>query len=262
MQQHVQGFFLCLNLFFHFLLIIPTNKQTSYLQQHNILHFSLNSATKPTQRIMFRLSLNALSVFLFAGLFTLSASTADHATSKYNIQVYECDRNLERLATEDRQKKIQGVPVRICFAPGPTAEADGIGIARIDSWTWETTFKGGGSTEQQAIINGSDDGILSSIRCKEGGKLCVLDTMLTGKFYENAGTVFGAGEATFTSGAGTVPVQKDLFQVEFEFKFTHGPGGDEMTPEETQELLKLMSEQNAAAAASAAAGVGAASAEL
>jgi hypothetical protein len=82
--------------------------------------------------------------------------------------------------------------------------------------------------------------------------------MLTSKFYQNSGSVYGTGEATLTSGAGTVPMNKDIFQVDFEFKFTHGPGGDEMSPEETQELLQAMSVQNAEAAAAAAA----ASAEL
>ena len=216
---------------------------------------------------MFQKSFLILSALLSVGsLSSVVSAESNNATSnsKYKVNVYECDKDLEILSVENRQKKIQGVPVRLCLAPNSAAQEDGIGIERIDSWVWETTFKGGASTQQQAVTDGVDDGVLSSVRCQEDRKVCVLDTMLTAKFYQNSGSVYGIGEATFTQGAGTVPINKDIFQVDFEFKFTHGPGGDEMSPEETQELLQAMSVQNAeaAAAAAAAAGAGAASTEL
>jgi hypothetical protein len=192
--------------------------------------------------------LNYLLSFSTISLSILSASTEVGAMNQYRVNVYECDDNLEILSLENRQKKVQGIPVRICFAPDEAARSDGIGIESVKSWSWETSFKGG-EAKQNAVIEGKGDGALSSLRCNDEGNLCVLDTMLTSKFYQNAGSVFGLGEVTFTSGAGTISVQKDLFQTNFEFKFTHGPGGEEMTPEETQELLKVMSEQRAEAAA-------------
>lgn len=191
------------------------------------------------------------SLFLLLALSAVSLTTADDASvnvnatgKKYTVKAYECDDKLERLSTEERQRKIQGLPVRICLQPDDTAQTDGIGIENVDSWTWETTFQGG-EAKQTAVKEGRDDGMLSSLRCLEEGKVCILDTMLTSKFYQNAGSVIGLGQVTLTSDVGTIEVQKDLFQSEFQFKFTHGPGGDEMSPEETQELLKLMAEQQA-----------------
>ncbi|KAL3934508.1 MAG: hypothetical protein SGARI_003352, partial [Bacillariaceae sp.] len=108
-----------------------------------------------------------------------------------------------------------------------------------------TTFQGG-EVKQKAVIKGEGDGMLSAASCNDEGTMCVIDTMLGGKFFKNAGSVFGLGEVTLTSGAGTIPVHKDLFQTEFNFKFTHGPGGEQLTPEETQKVLKMMTEQETA----------------
>jgi hypothetical protein len=182
-------------------------------------------------------------------VFVTSVKGNTAAQSKYNVRAFECDEQFRMLSTEERQRKIQGVPTRICLQPDEAALNDGITIETIEAWSWETTFEGG-EARQQAVMKGRGDGMLSSTSCKDDGTLCVIDTMLTGRFYKNAGSVFGLGEVTLTSGAGTVPVQKDLFQTEFNFKFTHGPGGDQMSPEETQEVLKMMAEQQAGAHAS------------
>jgi hypothetical protein len=184
---------------------------------------------------------------LLAFTVNVFSSSAEEVTTinktTYTVRAYECDKELTRLSTTaDRQRKVQGVPVRICLEPDESAQQDGIGIDHIESWTWETTFKGG-EAKQTAVKEGKDDGMLSSVYCQKGGMVCILDTMLTSKFYQNAGSVIGLGQVTLTSDAGTIDVQKDLFQSEFQFRFTHGPGGDEMSPEETQEVLKLMSEQ-------------------
>mmetsp|Transcript_21404 Transcript_21404/g.34443 ORF Transcript_21404/g.34443 Transcript_21404/m.34443 type:complete len:209 (-) Transcript_21404:82-708(-) len=187
----------------------------------------------------------SLSTFLS---FVMFASAEESSNIKYTVRAYECDRELRMLSTQERQRKVQGVPVRICFSPDEEAKKNGIGIQKVDSWEWETTYDGG-VAKQPAVVDGRGDGMLSDIRCNEQGDLCVLDTMLTSNFYLNPGSVFGEGMATLTSGTGPVPVQKDLFQSEFSFKFTHGPGGEEMTPEETQEWLKRLSEQQAEARA-------------
>ena len=162
--------------------------------------------------------------------------------AKYKVRAFECDDKYQQLSADDRQRKIQGVPARICLMPDEAAMQDGIAIETIESWDWETTFQGG-EAKQKAVMNGEGDGMLSSSSCNDEGTLCVIDTMFGHKFFQNAGSVFGLGEVTLTGGAGTVPVSKDLFQTEFNFKFTHGPGGEELSPEETQEVLKMMTEQ-------------------
>ncbi|KAG7364707.1 hypothetical protein IV203_037909 [Nitzschia inconspicua] len=171
-----------------------------------------------------------------------SAAEDGNATSKYTVRAYECNQQNKHLSSEDRQRKIQGLPVRICLQPDEIAQSDGIFIDRVEFWTWETTFKGG-EAKQTAVKEGKDDGILSSLSCPDGGKICILETMLTVNFYQNAGSVIGLGQVTLTSGAGTIDVQKDLFQTEFTFKFLHYPGSDEIETEETQALLKLVTEQ-------------------
>lgn len=188
-------------------------------------------------------SISTLSLFNFAS--SVSGEGAA-ARPKYNVRAFECDDKFHELSTEDRQRKIQGVPARICLQPDEATMKDGIAIETIESWNWETTFEGG-EAKQLAGSNGQGDGMLSSASCNDEGTLCVIDTMFTNKFYKNAGSVFGLGEVTLTSGAGTVPVHKDLFQTQFNFKFTHGPGGEQLNPEETQEVLKMMAEQQAQA---------------
>ncbi|KAG7346682.1 hypothetical protein IV203_005751 [Nitzschia inconspicua] len=187
---------------------------------------------------MFRLLLILLALDTAA----YSAAEDGNATRKYTVRAYECDQQNKHLSSEDRQRKIQGQPVRICLQPDENAQSDGISIDRVESWTWKTTFKGG-EAKQTAVKEGKDDGILSYLSCPAGGKICILETVLTVNFYQNAGSVIGLGQVTLTSGAGTIDVQKDLFQTEFSFKFQQNPGSDEMYPEETQALLKLMAEK-------------------
>ena len=181
---------------------------------------------------------SALSILLLAS----SAAGETAAQPKYRVRAFECDDKYQALSTETRQRKIQGVPARICLQPDEAAMKDGVAIETINSWDWETTFQGG-EVKQKAVMNGEGDGVLSAASCNDEGTLCAIDTMFGHKFFQNAGSVFGLGEVTLTSGAGTVPVHKDLFQTEFNFKFTHGPGGEQLSPEETQEVLRMMTEQ-------------------
>lgn len=221
--------------FFHHTVLSHHHSFPTTVSQHSTTDYPRFYQDSMYRTLKFLLALSAAGV---------SLAQESNDTKKYVVKAYECDDKLERLSTEDRQRKVQGVPVRICLQPDESAQNDGIGIDHVESWTWETTFQGG-EAKQTAVKDGKDDGMLSSVHCRDSGKVCVLDTMLTAKFYQNAGSVIGLGQVTLTSDAGTIDVQKDLFQSEFHFKFTHGPGGDEMSPEETQELLTLMAEQQA-----------------
>jgi hypothetical protein len=194
------------------------------------------------------------SVILRLGMLAIATSSAaaaeDVALTRtavemgYGVYVFECDKGLQALATEDRQRKVQGRPVRICFQPNDVAMEDGVRIEQVDSWAWETAHEGG-KARQAAVTDGRGDSVLSDLMCQDDGSLCVLDTILTGDFFKNRGSVMGEGEATLSAGTGRVPISKDIFQIDFKFTFTHGNGGEEMTDEEVQDIMKLLEEQEA-----------------
>merc|ERR1712238_326801 len=76
-----------------------------------------------------------------------------------------------------------------------------------------------------------------------------MESMLGSTFYFDTASVMGSGKVTLETPPeidGTVPVNVDIFQVDFSFKFTNGPDGAELTNEETKELLQSMNEHNAA----------------
>merc|ERR1712238_174198 len=76
-----------------------------------------------------------------------------------------------------------------------------------------------------------------------------MESMLGSTFYFDTASVMGSGIVTLqtpTGIDGTIPVNVDIFQVDFSFKFTNGPDGAELTNEETKELLQSMNEHNAA----------------
>jgi hypothetical protein len=149
----------------------------------------------------------------------------------YGVRIYECDGNLEELSFDDRQVKRKGSVYRICFAPNQKAEADGVGISKIDHFTFETEHDKG-TALQKAIENGADDGAVTILTCGMGDSqnVCVLDTLLAAGFYRNTGSVLGTGEASMTKGAGKVELEKWLFQAKFNFVWT-GPGGEEAEAE-------------------------------
>lgn len=198
-----------------------------------------------------------LSLLSFVRLFAFVASAENNdavAVEKtalelnYGVVAFECNDKLEMIVDQDdKSKKIIGTVHRICFEPNQVASEAGVGIKKINSWEWETSYDGGVAV-QTAVTDGNGVGGLSHVECQDGGKICLLDTMLTTDFYQNAGSVLGKGEASFTAGTGTVVAKKDLFQVGFTMKFTNSDG-EEMNDEETAELLKQVDEHNSAVTA-------------
>jgi hypothetical protein len=186
------------------------------------------------------------SILANLALSVICANAATEMTAQelgYRIDVYECDANLKMIPTEDRQVKNQGSVYRVCFRPNNKALEDGVGIKEINSFAWELETKKG-VVEQQAVINGNGDDVLSILNCEEDRKLCYLDSMLGSRFYVDPGSVLGYGEAYLTMGTGTVDMEKWLFQ--YDFKFTmKNPDGTEMSGEKAAELMARMDDQEA-----------------
>jgi hypothetical protein len=186
------------------------------------------------------------SILANLALSVICANAATEMTAQelgYRIDVYECDANLKMIPTEDRQVKNQGSVYRVCFRPNNKALEDGVGIKEIHSFAWELETKKG-VVEQQAVINGNGDDVLSILNCEEDRKLCYLDSLLGSRFYVDPGSVLGYGEAYLTIGTGTVDMEKWLFQ--YDFKFTmKNPDGTEMNGEEAAELMARMDDQEA-----------------
>ena len=178
---------------------------------------------------------------LFAAHWKVGAANAS-VDGNYAVDVFECDKDFQKLSIEDRQRKVQGKSVRICFQPNDLAMEDGVGIKQVDSWVWETAYQGG-IARQAAVSEGQGDGILSDVICKDEGTLCVLDTILTADFFKNKGSVLGEGKVTLSGSGRIVPVQKDIFQVDFQFKFMHGLDGEEMDEGEVEEVMRILKEQ-------------------
>lgn len=171
---------------------------------------------------------------------TASVTLSQVTTSGYAVDVFECDRSLNELSRENRQKKKMGTTYNICFRPNQAALDAGVSIHRVDHWTWDTTYDGGEAV-MKAISDGQGDGVLSDIRCKNEGKICHLTTMLPANFFLNPGTVTGEGKATFSGGNGSVFVRKDLFQGEFSFKLTM-PDGSQLNADEAQKYIESLQE--------------------
>lgn len=161
------------------------------------------------------------------------------------MNVYECDRSLQPLSTEDRQQKVPGSSYRLCFQPNENALEDGIGIESIDSFTWELNHREG-VTEQTAVVNGDGDNMLSLLTCQEDNKLCYLDSMLTTAFYVDSGSVLGYGVATLTGNKGKVEIERYLFPHDFKFTMVN-PDGSEMSEEQVNDLMQRMAAQEASA---------------
>lgn len=172
----------------------------------------------------------------------------------YGVNVFECDNNLEELESDNRQAKRQGRTVRICLQPNDVAKEAGVTIKKVDSWIWETAHDGG-IAKQVAATDGQGDGLLSEMKCNDEGTLCVLDTLLSSDFFKNKGSVAGHGEASLSDGTGRVPISKDIFQVKFNFIMKDGISGENITDEETQEIIRILQEQEEAASATIEGGI-------
>jgi hypothetical protein len=163
----------------------------------------------------------------------------------YAVHAYECDSNSVMLEGSDRAKKVVATIIRICFVPNEEAIEAGASIDKVNSFVWSTTTRAGDEHVLEAVINGKGDNMMSAITCKDGGKICSLESMLGPNFYQDTGSVIGIGEVTLTKGAGTVPVNRDIFQLNFEVKFTNDDG-TEMSEEEKAALFEKVNEHNAA----------------
>jgi hypothetical protein len=166
----------------------------------------------------------------------------------HGVDVFECNSNLDELSFQDRQVKMhEGSVIRVCFRPNHAAMEDGIRIRGIHEFIWDMEHANG-VARQIAVENGDVEPALSQLECLEGGKICVLDTMLTGDFYFNEGSVLGAGHAFLTGTNQPTLLRKWMFQAEFKYEFKQDEflQDDELTPEEEEELMRLYKEQIAA----------------
>jgi len=191
-------------------------------------------------------TMRILFFFLFSFVTSAESDTAVETTAmdlNYRIDAFECDDDLRSLSKADKQKKKISAVYRICFEPNSVAGGAGVGIKKVDSWTWETS-----SNDGMAVLEAARDGEglrgISAVECLEGGKLCYLDTFLTPGFYLNSGTVLGNGEVSFTTGTGSVPVTFDLFSVNFEVVLKDGPDGKELDSAEAADLMQDMTTHN------------------
>jgi hypothetical protein len=179
---------------------------------------------------------------LLATLLVGTTSAASTLSEEgYGVVAFECDRNLVELPTADRQRKIPGNSYRLCFKPNQKALADGVGIEKIDYFNWELPYKDG-IAEQEAVINGDGDNILSLLSCEQDGKSCYLDTMLATPFYVDSGSVLGYGAATLTGNQGKVEMERFLFPHDFNFKMVNADGA-EMDADELNDLMQRMAAQ-------------------
>jgi hypothetical protein len=123
----------------------------------------------------------------------------------YGVRMYECDGKWNEVTTTASPKS-QGSILRVCFEPNAMAQADGVGIRSIDSFTWKKNNNGNDNdgAEQAAVVDGRDDGVLSSLECNDADTICSLDTMLGADFYSRGSSVYGVGTATMTMGSGSV----------------------------------------------------------
>lgn len=164
----------------------------------------------------------------------------------YGVDVYECDSNLDLLEGTDRAKKVVATLIRICFVPNEETIEAGATIDKVNSFVWSTTTRDGDELVHEAVINGEGDNIMSALTCKDGGKICSLESLLSTNFYgQDTGSAIGIGEVTLTKGAGTVPANRDIFQLNFNVKFTNDDG-TEMSEEEKAALFEKANEHNAA----------------
>ena len=171
--------------------------------------------------------------------------------SKYGVDIYECDENFEEISLENRQRKQQGVIVRVCFRPNEASRNDNVRIKVIENFTWEMEHADGWA-KQVAIENNDGDGLLSDAACFPNLNFCYADTLFGSNFFHHSGSVQGLGTAILTKGGSgddenepiIVSLDKWIFQADFKFTWTDG-NGNELTDEEQEELMRLYQEQEA-----------------
>ena len=169
--------------------------------------------------------------------------------SKYGVDIYECDENFDEISLENRQRKQQGVIVRVCFRPNEASKNDNVHIKVIETFTWEMEHADGWA-KQVAIENNHGDGLLSDAACFPDRDICYADTLFGSNFFHHSGSVQGLGTAVLTMSEGDdnepiiVSLEKWIFQADFKFTWTDG-NGNELTDEEQEELMRLYQEQQA-----------------
>lgn len=148
-----------------------------------------------------------------AAFFSAVALAADRQQLKvaemgYGIEMFECDKKLEKITWENRHVKNQGATYRICLRPNAKAREDGVDIQSIDSFTWgTTTVEAPGFVSWDAVKDGKADNQISMLVTHEPGKFYFLESMLPVMFYINSGAVEGYGTATMKLGSGSGPVE-------------------------------------------------------
>lgn len=196
---------------------------------------------------MYRVSNTMRFVFFFLFSFVASVEgdndlAIDEMTTttdlSYGVETYDCDMEGNALSEENQFTKKVGTAYRVCFEPNAVAKEAGVGIKNIDTWTWETSTREG-FVSLEVLKDGIAANPMSQIQCLDDGK-CILDSMLNTSFYQNRGSVEGAGTASFTDGTGPVPVKHALFPVKFEIKFDGDDSNVDM-----EELIKQVEAHNA-----------------
>jgi hypothetical protein len=126
----------------------------------------------------------------------------------YGVEMFECDKKLEKITWENRHVKNQGATYRICLRPNAKAREDGVDIESIDTFTWGTTMvEAPGFVSWDAVKDGKADNQISMLVTHEPGKFYYLESMLPVKFYVNPGAVEGYGTATLKLGSESGPVE-------------------------------------------------------
>jgi hypothetical protein len=211
---------------------------------------SSSSSSYPTMKVLTQIVLPVAAIAAAAASIPITSAQTpqeiqtNKSTSEmgYNVEVFECDRNLNELSLEDRHKKNMGAVVRICFRPNQKAMDDKVHIQSVGSWHWEMEHKNGWA-EYEAVKDGKGDSVLSQMECVDQGAICYLDTLLTAEFYEHKGSVMGQGWASLTAfPEEKLKLEKWMFQADFSFKFVNGDG-EEMSEGEQAELMAAMEKQ-------------------
>ena len=173
------------------------------------VRFGLWTNSNPAIEVNFLETIVTLDIDLTDGFEVVDVGVAARdelvrtAVQAYEVDGYLCDNNNVALTGQDLvEARNQGSILRVCVTPNADAQADGVFMRFINSFTWTRDYGGViGVVTQSAIVDRepASNG-LTDLNCVAGSLVCSFETILFASMYRTPGQVVGTGIASMQLG--------------------------------------------------------------
>mmetsp|Transcript_57148 Transcript_57148/g.139321 ORF Transcript_57148/g.139321 Transcript_57148/m.139321 type:complete len:460 (-) Transcript_57148:122-1501(-) len=212
------------------------------------LRFGLWTNSNPAIEVNFLETIVTLDIDLTDGFEVVDVGVAARdelvrtAVQAYEVDGFLCDSNDVALTGQDLvEARNQGSILKVCVTPNADAQADGVFMRYIDSFSWTRDYGGViGVVTQAAVVNrdAASNG-LTDLTCVAGSLVCSFETILFASMYRTPGQVLGTGIASMQLGSQPISRRRRNLQLR----------GSEEDEEELRRLQQQDDDLNIAAVA-------------